>query len=71
MCKLRMFGVWLRGDSNATYEKLARALATVGKRNIAEAMCTARGMALFIINNVHSIACMACYILLLLFQGFH
>ena len=47
MCKLRMFGAWLRGDSSATYEKLARALATVGKRNIAEAMCTERGMVVF------------------------
>ena len=44
MCKLRMFGAWLRGDSNATYEKLAKALATVGKRNIAEAMCAEKGM---------------------------
>jgi len=52
MCKLRMFGVWLKGDSNATYEKLARALATVGKRNIAEAMCTARGMAMLMSGSV-------------------
>ena len=43
MCKAKMFGAWLRMDTNATYEKLARALDTVGKRNIAEAMCTARG----------------------------
>jgi len=52
MCKLKMFGAWLRGDSNATYEKLARALTTVGKRNIAEAMCTARGMALLMSDSV-------------------
>ena len=44
MCKAKMFGAWLRVDTNATYEKLARALIAVGKRNIAEAMCTARGM---------------------------
>ena len=44
MCKAKMFGAWLRADTSATYEKLARALVTVGKRNIAEAMCTARGM---------------------------
>ena len=43
MCKAKMFGAWLRMDTSATYEKLARALVTVGKRNIAEAMCTARG----------------------------
>ena len=44
MCKVKMFGAWLRVDTSATYEKLARALVTVGKRNIAEAMCAARGM---------------------------
>ena len=43
MCKVKMFGTWLRVDTCATYERLARALVAVGKRNIAEAMCTARG----------------------------
>ena len=43
MCKAKMFGAWLRMDTSAAYEKLAKALAAVGKRNIAEAMCTARG----------------------------
>ena len=43
LCKAKMFGTWLRVDPNATYGKLARALFTLGKRNIAEAMCTARG----------------------------
>ena len=44
LCKVKMFGTWLRVDTSATYRKLARALVTVGKRNIAEALCTARGM---------------------------
>ena len=44
MCKVKMFGAWLRMDTSATYRKLARALVTLGKRNIAEALCTARGM---------------------------
>ena len=44
LCKVKMFGTWLRMDTSATYKKLARALVTLGKRNIAEAMCTARGM---------------------------
>ena len=44
LCKVKMFGAWLRMDTSATYRKLARALVTLGKRNIAEAMCTARGM---------------------------
>ena len=43
VCKAKMFGAWLRVDTNATYEKLVRALVAVGKRNIAEAMCIARG----------------------------
>ena len=43
MCKVKMFGVWLRVDASATYEKLARALAAIGKRTIAEAVCTERG----------------------------
>ena len=44
MCKAKMFGTWLRMDTSASYRKLARALVTVGKRNIAEPLCTARGM---------------------------
>ena len=43
MCKVKMFGAWLRVDTSASYRKLVRALVTVGKRNIAEATCTARG----------------------------
>ena len=44
MCEVMMFEAWLRVDTSASYEKLARALVTVGRRNIAEEMCTARGM---------------------------
>ena len=44
LCKVKMFGAWLRADTTATYGKLARALVTLGKRRIAVAMCTARGM---------------------------
>ena len=44
MCKVKMFAAWLRVDTSASYRKLARGLVAVGKRNIAEAMCTARGM---------------------------
>ena len=42
--KVKMFGAWLRVDTSASYSKLARALTAIGKRNIAEALCTARGM---------------------------
>ena len=43
MCKVKMFGTWLRADSSATYTKLARAFVAVGNGTIAEAVCTARG----------------------------
>ena len=43
MCKVKMFGAWLRVDTSASYRKLAKALAAVGKRNIAESVCAARG----------------------------
>ena len=43
MCKIKMFAKWLRRDTNPTYEKLVRALAAVGKRRLAESVCTAQG----------------------------
>ena len=58
MCKVKMFGAWLRMDTSATYEKLVKALAAVGKRNIAEAMCTARGMMVKGLEcSAHTIVC--------------
>jgi len=47
LCRLKMFGTWLRGDSSATYGKLARALTAVGKRKIAVNLCTERGMTVY------------------------
>ena len=44
LCKVKMFGAWLSMDTRASYRKLARALVAVGKKNIAEAVCTVRGM---------------------------
>ena len=44
MCKVKMFGTWLRADTSATYTKLARAFVAVGNRTVAEALCTTRGM---------------------------
>ena len=43
MCEVKMFAAWLRVDTSASYKKLARSLVNVGKRNLAEAMCNARG----------------------------
>ena len=53
ICKVKMFGAWLRVDTSATYRKLARALVAVGKRKIAEAVCTARGMMVKDLNVLH------------------
>ena len=60
MCKAKMFGTWLRMDTSATYEKLAKALAVVGKRNIAEAMCAARGTKAK--QNLHVHVCYSVYV---------
>ena len=55
MCKLKMFGAWLRGDADSTYEKLVKALTAVGKRSIAEAICLARGTLRFVsvLSHIH------------------
>ena len=65
MCKVKMFGAWLRVDTSASYRKLARALVTVGKKNIAEAICTARGMRsqhwnVHVYTIVCTVLCMGC-----------
>ena len=60
MCKAKMFGTWLRMDTSSTYEKLARALVAVGKRNIAEAMCAARGTKAK--QNLHVHVCYSVYV---------
>ena len=59
LCKVKMFGAWLRMDTSATYKKLGRALVTLGKRNIAEAMCTARGTS-YMNNHVHILVRILC-----------
>ena len=40
---IKMFGVWLEKGKNPTYRKLLDALVNVGKRDVAEAMCTEIG----------------------------
>ena len=42
--QLEMFDTWLRSDSSATYEKLIKALALVGKRSLAGELCRKYGM---------------------------
>ena len=58
MCKVKMFGTWLRVDTTATYRKLARALVAVGKRNVAEAMCIERGMEVTTLECPYILKCM-------------
>ena len=60
MCKVKMFGAWLRVDTSATYGKLARALVAVGKWNIAEALCTARGMMVTVLEGPCIYYCVYC-----------
>ena len=57
MCKVKMFGTWLRVDTSPTYVKLARAFVAVGNRTIAEAVCAGRGMkvTLAVYYNVHCV----------------
>lgn len=50
MCKVKMFRTWLRMDTSATYGKLARALAAVGMRNIADKICAERGKEAMLLN---------------------
>ena len=43
ICQTKMFGVWLREVENPNYEKLLKALAVIGRRDIAESMCDKEG----------------------------
>ena len=43
MRMIKMFAEWMRDDTNPTYKKLVRALAAVGKRKLAESVCSAQG----------------------------
>ena len=50
MCKVKMFGTWLRADTSVTYTKLAKAFVAVGNKTIAEAVCTTRGTEVTLID---------------------
>ena len=43
VCKNKMFAKWQESDAAPTYEKLVRALAAVGERELAESVCSAQG----------------------------
>ena len=40
---LKMFGVWLEKGVNPTYKQLLKALVNIGKRNVAESICSEIG----------------------------
>ena len=44
LCRLKMFGTWLRSDTSANYAKLIKALVVVGKPSLAEKICRKYGM---------------------------
>ena len=41
---IKVFGVWLEKDENSTYMKLLKALVNIGKRDVAESICSDIGM---------------------------
>ena len=43
-CMCDMYAHWIRTEDNPTYEKLAKALSTVGMREIATTLCAKYGM---------------------------
>ena len=43
ICQTKMFGVWLREVENPNYEKLLKALASIGRRDIAKSLCEKKG----------------------------
>ena len=46
---IKMFGVWLEKGENPTYRKLLKALVNIGKRDVAESICTEIGRYIIII----------------------
>ena len=44
---IKMFGVWLEKGENPTYMKLLNALVNVGKRDVAESICTEIGRCVY------------------------
>ena len=54
-CKDEMFIAWLNSDPSASYEKLAKALFAIGKKSIAESICSAHGECVLIEAKVLSV----------------
>ena len=47
MRTVKMFGVWLEKGENPTYWKLLKALMNIGKRDVAESICTEIGRCMY------------------------
>ena len=56
---INMFGVWLDKGENPTYRTLLKALVNIGKRDVAEAICTEIGRCVtFLHDIVHTVMIM-------------
>ena len=53
LCRSKMFGAWLRGESAPTYEKVVKALIAVDKTSLAKMLCEKHGT-LHVIRQSHS-----------------
>ena len=53
MRMIKMFGVWLEKGENPTFRKLLKSLVNIGKRDVAELMCTDKGRCIIIMIIVH------------------
>jgi len=57
MHRSKMFGIWLRSDTSATYEKLIKALVVVEKTSLAKELCRKYGMLcmhVYLVSNLGS-----------------
>ena len=52
MRMIKMFGVWLEKGENPTYRKLLKALVNIGKRDVAESICTEIGRCIIMIYHI-------------------
>ena len=50
LCKVKMFGAWLRSDTSATHEKLIKALVAIGKTSLARQLCGEYGTFIYPVN---------------------
>ena len=54
---IKMFGVWLEKGENPTYRTLLKALVNIGKRDVAESICTELGGSIQYYYNFYDCIC--------------